>query len=308
MCALECFGCRGRAGLKIWEFLKKRLGFGTVAWSLCLAPLRTQRCASLAKAGKSRGAAWISGARLFAATFAVIVSGYVAPALAAGPSISASFNPGNIALNATSSLDFTITNPNAGTALTGVGVTDTLPAGVTVPNGSTTACGGTLATAGSSISLSGASIVPSGTCQFSVTVTGTTSGTKINTSGVVTSDQGAGNQAVAVLNVAWPPSILATFSPSTVGLGLTSSLTFTLSNPNPALALTGVAFTDNLPAGVEFQPGTSNACGGTVTRTSGSMSLSGATLAANTQCQFSLTVTASSIGDKINTTTAVTLD
>ncbi|MFO1108830.1 MAG: Ig-like domain repeat protein [Bradyrhizobium sp.] len=288
--------------MRIWGFLSKRCGFATLAWLRLLA-----QTAARSKARESRTAGRTSAARVFAAAFAVAVSGYAAPASAAAPTISLSFSPANIALNATSSLTFTIINSDAGTTLTGVGFTNTLPAGVTVPTANTATCGGTLATGGSSISLSGATIAPSGQCQFSMTVTGTTSGTKVNTTGVVTSDQGAGNQNSAILYVAWPPSILATLSPSTVGLGLTSSLTFALSNPNPFFALTGVAFTDNLPAGVEFEPaGPTGACGGTVTRTSGSMSLSGAALAANSQCQFSMTVVATSIGDKINTTTVVT--
>src|SRR4029078_8350097 len=60
------------------------------------------------------------------------------------PTIAKSFNPTSIPLNGTSTLTFTITNTNTTTGLTGVAFTDTLPAGLTAPNSSTSQCGGTL--------------------------------------------------------------------------------------------------------------------------------------------------------------------
>ena len=83
------------------------------------------------------------------------------------PTISKAFSPTSIAVGGTSTLSLTITNPNGGTALAGVAVSDTLPAGVQVastPNASNT-CNGTLtgATAGSgAISLSSGSIAAGG--------------------------------------------------------------------------------------------------------------------------------------------------
>src|SRR5258706_38478 len=69
----------------------------------------------------------------------------VAPA---PPTIAKSFGAGSIALNGTTTMDFVITNPNSGATLSGLSFTDTLPSGLTAPNGTTTTCGGSLAISG----------------------------------------------------------------------------------------------------------------------------------------------------------------
>src|SRR5439155_5406752 len=124
------------------------------------------------------------------------------------------FNPTGVAVNATTSLTFTITNPAANAiALTGVAFTDTLPTGLTVANASATVCGGTLTTtAPTGIALSGATINTNSQCQFSVTVTGAASGQYTNTTGNVTSTNGGtGNTASANLTVASAPTITKAF-------------------------------------------------------------------------------------------------
>ena len=50
----------------------------------------------------------------------------------APPTLLSSFTPTSITAGGTSALAFTVTNPNASTALSGVGFTDTLPAGLTI--------------------------------------------------------------------------------------------------------------------------------------------------------------------------------
>src|SRR5437016_6030215 len=164
----------------------------------------------------------------------------------APPSITKVFNPNTIPLNATTSLTFTITNPAANTvALTGVSFTDTLPTGLTVANATATVCGGTLTiTNPTGIALTGATIAANSQCQFSVTVTGAASGQYTNTTGSVASTNGGtGNTATANLTVATPPSITKLFGAATIPLNGTTSLTFSITNPNTTLALTGVAFT-----------------------------------------------------------------
>jgi fimbrial isopeptide formation D2 family protein len=230
----------------------------------------------------------------------------------APPSIAKLFNPSTIALNATTSLQFTITNPAANTtALTGVAFTDTLPTGLTVANATSTVCGGTLTTtAPTGIALSGATIAAGGQCVFNVTVTGAVAGQYTNTTGNVTSTNGGtGNTATANLTVGTPPTITKAFGAASILLNASTSLTFNISNPNTNLALSGVTFSDTLPAGlvVATPNGLSSSCGGTTTATagSGSISLSGGTLAANGSCTISLNVTGVQAGVQNNTTGAI---
>jgi fimbrial isopeptide formation D2 family protein len=231
----------------------------------------------------------------------------------APPSIAKVFNPSSIALNATTSLTFTITNPAANAvALTGVAFTDTLPTGLTVANASATVCGGTLTTtAPTGIALTGATIAANSQCQFSVTVTGAAAGSYTNTTGNVTSTNGGtGNTATANLTVATPPTITKAFGASSILVNAGTSLSFTINNPNSALSLTGIAFTDSLPAGlvVSTPNGLTGSCGGgTITAAAGSssVSLTGATLAASASCTFSVNVTGTTAGVKNNTTGAV---
>ena len=234
----------------------------------------------------------------------------------APPSIAKAFNPTTIALNGTTVLTFTITNPAANTTTeNGVAFTDTLPTGLVVstPNGLTNSCGGTpTATAGStSISLTGGTIALNSSCTVSVNITGTASGLYTNTSGAVSSTNGGtGNTATANLTVASPPTINKGFAPASVSVGATSVLTFTIQNPNSGVALTGIAFADNLPSGVVVAsaPGASNSCGGTFTAVGGasSLNLAGGTLPVNGTCTASVNVQATTAGVKNNTTGAIT--
>jgi hypothetical protein len=231
------------------------------------------------------GAALSTGAccRVMRAAWAaalILIGGLGAPAFAQSPpSIAKSFNPSTIPVNGTSSLTFTITNPNAATSLFGVAFTDSLPAGVTVAFPITTAaCGGTLVTTTSAISLVGSTINANSQCQFSVTVTGTTAGTKINTTGAVSSTNGGtGNSATATLAV--------------VQFVTTTTLTSSL---NPSIFGQAVTFTATVTSG-------SGTPGGTVTFTDGANPI--ATVALNGSGVATLTTTALSVGSHSITAT-----
>ncbi|HET9284383.1 MAG TPA: hypothetical protein VFR24_20715, partial [Candidatus Angelobacter sp.] len=231
----------------------------------------------------------------------------------APPSIAKVFVPSTIALNATTSLNFTITNPAGNTtALTGVAFTDVLPTGLTIADGTASVCGGTLTTTAATrtIALSGATVNTGSPCTFSVTVTGAVAGIYTNTTGNVTSTNGGtGNTASANLTVGQPPTITKNFGAASILLNASTSLTFNIANPNTNLPLTGVAFSDALPAGlvVATPNGLSSTCGGTTTAAagSGSISLSGGSLAANGSCTISLNVTGVQVGVQNNTTGAI---
>ncbi len=231
----------------------------------------------------------------------------------APPTIAKAFSPAGIALNGTSSLTFTLTNPTANTAtVTGVAFSDILPTGITVGSSSASVCGGTLTTtAPTLIALSGANVAINSQCQFSITVTGAVAGSYTNTTGNVTSTNGGtGNTATANLDVAAVPTITKTFGAANIPLNGSTSLSFTVTNPNASSSLSGVSFGDALPAGlvVSAPNGVTGVCGGgTVTAIAGSSSifLGGATLAASASCTFSANVTGTTAGDKINTTGAV---
>jgi arabinogalactan endo-1,4-beta-galactosidase len=123
------------------------------------------------------------------------------------PTIAKSFGAANMALNGATTLTFNLANPNPSSSLSGVGFTDTMPAGLVVstPNALSGSCGGgtITATAGSAtVSLSGATLAASAACNFVVNVTGTASGAQNNTTSAVTSTEGGtGKTASASVTV-----------------------------------------------------------------------------------------------------------
>ncbi|MBI4748109.1 MAG: hypothetical protein HY774_06440 [Acidobacteria bacterium] len=231
------------------------------------------------------------------------------------PTLAKNFSPNQIPVGTTSTLTFTLSNSNT-IPLTGVGFTDTLPTGLVVatPNGLTSTCSGGTVTAVEGtqvITFSGGTLPAMGTCTFSVDVLGTTAGVYTNTTEAITSiEGGTGSTASAMITVVGPPTLTKAFEPDTILLTQTSVLTFTMSNGNPTVPLTGISFTDTLPDGVIVATPASvmNTCSsGTVTAVEGSsmITFSGGTLAPNTSCSFSVTVQGITYGEKVNTTSTI---
>ncbi len=116
-----------------------------------------------------------------------------------------------------------------------------------------------------------------------------------------------GGEIRAFLTPQTAPTLTKAFSPATITAGSGTSLVFTLTNPAAnTVAATGVAFTDNLTGGIGVATGATTACGGTLTTTTTSIVLTGATIAQNGQCQFSVPLINVPIGTFVNTTGAVT--
>src|SRR5262249_8054889 len=171
--------------------------------------------------------------------------------------------------------------------------------------------GGSASAGGNSVSLAGGSLSANQTCSVVVNVTATSAGSKHNGPVKLSSDQGPGNSANANLNVVeaappGPPTIAKSFAPSSIPLGGTSVLTFSISNPNASTALTGVAFTDTFPAGLTVVAPQVNPCGGPATAGGGSVTLWGGSLAAASSCTISVTVTGTTAGTKVNASSNVT--
>jgi uncharacterized repeat protein (TIGR01451 family) len=96
-----------------------------------------------------------------------------------------------------------------------------------------------------------------------------------------------------------------TFSPSSMTVGGTSTITITLGNTG-TIAATGTAFTDNLPGGliVASPSNVATTCGGTASATSGgsTISLGGGTIAASGgSCTVTAAVTTNTLGNYTNT-------
>jgi uncharacterized repeat protein (TIGR01451 family) len=232
------------------------------------------------------------------------------------PSIAKAFGAATVPVNGTTSLTFTITNPNTSLGLTGVAFTDTLPAGLKVAlfNGLTNGCGGTATATGGStfISLSGGAIAAGGTCQLGLNVTSVAAGQATNTTGAISSTEGGtGNTATARIAIVAPPTVTKRFGASQILVGGTTSLTLVLANPasNP-VTLTGVGVSDTLPAGLAFTTAGLSCTGGVGP---GGITLNGSTFALTNgvyppggSCTFAATVKSTTPGLKHNVTTAPT--
>jgi uncharacterized repeat protein (TIGR01451 family) len=219
-----------------------------------------------------------------------------------------------------------LNNSNA-FALTGVAFTDTFPTSMqlaSAPNVTST-CGGSIAAAslGLTIGLSGGTIAANGNCVIQADIivrsSDTTPQDSNSTNSIaannVTSTQGARNTAAIsrAIRVQKAATVSKAFSPAGIRAGGTSTLTLTLRNFN-ATPISGFSFTDAMPAGVTVTGGVSTTCtGGTASFTSGSVTVTGATLAAapsgiaNSSCTLTAQVTAAANGNFVNSVPAGTL-
>ena len=171
--------------------------------------------------------------------------------VAAPPMIGESFGLANISFGATTSLTFTISNPNSGASLTGVAFTDTLPSGLIVatPNGLSGTCTGTTsAVSGSStVSLSAATLAATASCTVSLNVQGSTLGVKSNSVSINSNEGGAGNTAVASLTVVKSETTTAVASsanPSDFGQSITFTAMLSPVAPGAGTATGTVTFLD----------------------------------------------------------------
>jgi uncharacterized repeat protein (TIGR01451 family) len=190
--------------------------------------------------------------------------------------VNKSFNPTTVAVGNTSTMAIQIRNNNAPSiALTGVGLTDTLPAGMVVanppaPTFTGTGCSGATIAApngGSTVILSGANVGAGSICTLTVTVRAAASGNLINSiaPGAVTSAQGVANplQGTATLAATGSINLNVTKTNGVTSLtpGGTTTYTIGVSNAGPH-DVAGLAINDTPPAGVTFGAWTCTPSGG----------------------------------------------
>ncbi len=227
------------------------------------------------------------------------------------PTVSKSFSPDPIAIGQTSTLTFTITNPNLAAALSGIALRDELPFGMDVApgtfGGTCTGFWGTDPGDAGVLVHSGGSLAANSSCTLTVDVTSSTVGTALNISDPIYATQSGYNTnpttgiAQDTLTVLDDPSIAKEFVPDLVLLGVTpndaSTLTFTIANPNGGHSISGVSFTDSLPAGLEvaLPPNASTSgCGAPTWAPSAGntvLTFSGGSIAAGGSCTVSVDVT-----------------
>ena len=234
-------------------------------------------------------------------------------------------NPGGL-----STLTITLTNTST-TPLVNVLLTDNLPNTAAndifvapIPNASTTCAPGVVtADAGTQIITLTNGTIPAqssggtpGICTITVNVRGVhnsgglpvTQTNTIPTGNVIGTIQGTSSTMNAQANSTAQLTmqnlsieIVKGFEPQLVYGGAVSTLGITLRNPNTAAVLTGITFTDTMPAGMIiadpplFTPSAVGDCGpgATITGTSGTntFTFSGGTLAADAECTMSLSAT-----------------
>lgn len=234
----------------------------------------------------------------------------------APPTITKTFSPSTISSGGTSTVTFTLSNSNA-SALTGASFSDTLSnmAISTTQNASGTCVGASTNsfTAGATnLNFTGITIPLSSSCTVTVVVTSSTAGVNPNsTTGVTTSQTTIGTgSGVANLSVLEKATISKAFSPSTISTGDDSTITFTLANLN-SIDLTGATFTDTLSnmsiSGAQNASGTcTGASGNSFTDGATSLTFSGITIPAGSNCTVTIVVTSTSTGVHPNTTSGVT--
>jgi len=235
----------------------------------------------------------------------------------APPTVVKSFNPAAIPVGGTSVLTITVTNPNS-VELTGVSIGDSY-AGTLVNNaagsvactdgGSATRSGGE--DKGTTVGFTSGALMPGKTCTITQSVTATR--TTANTTDAPTATGPVtltGVAASATLTVYSPPAVTKSFSPATIPVGGTATMTITVTNPN-AVDLTGVSISDSYAGTLVNNAAGSVACtnGGSATLSDGAdtgtrVGFMSGTLKPGKTCTITQSVTATSA--TTNTTDAPT--
>ena len=210
--------------------------------------------------------------------------------------INKSFSPTTVAVGGTSQLSIQIRNNNAGAiALSGLGLVDTFPIGMTGGGSAGLGFTGTGCSAGASgglqltatqLTLSNASVAANAICTLTATVKATAAGNLIDTLpvGIVTDLQSVTNPAVAAATLASSGSANLSISNadgvSTVTPGGATTYTVAVSNAGPN-DVAGLLVSDAPAPGVTFLSWTCSASAGSQCTASGSGAIADTTTLLN---------------------------
>jgi uncharacterized repeat protein (TIGR01451 family) len=180
------------------------------------------------------------------------------------PTVSKSFGSSSFISGGSTTMTLSFTNLNAAAITTTANFDDvfpTSPGAMTLVNGTivnstcgftpTDTAGNALGAGDTGIRVPSGSSIPEGGCYFTVSVTASVAGNYTSTTPTLQTSAGSGGPAAASVSVvAQPPLVSKTFSPATVGTGVTSTLIVTLANPNAAPVSLSALLTDTFPAGI----------------------------------------------------------
>ncbi len=218
------------------------------------------------------------------------------------PGFTKAFSPNPAASGVRSTLTFTIDNAANSGFVGGFYFTDTLPVGmvVTDPVNSSTDCpvGNFTAAPGTDAIAFSASYILSGeTCDASIDVVAVGSGLVGNSSGQLTSSAGYNGKANATLDVTRTTlGLTKAFTDDPAPAGGEATLEFTITNYDRFDPITNITFTDDLGAALGGLAATALpadgfcGAGSSLTGTT-TLTLTGASLAAEASCTFSATLT-----------------
>jgi uncharacterized repeat protein (TIGR01451 family) len=218
---------------------------------------------------------------------------------------------GPVTATTSSPITYTVVAKNNGPVpATGVGVTDTLPAGVTFVSASSTQ--GTCTNASGTVTCPVGNLAVGATVTITINVTAPVSPGSITNTAVVAGNEfdpnTANNRASAATQIQGTGT--ADMSITKMGPGtaqVTSTMTYTLvatdNGPSPA---TGVVVTDPLPAGVTFLSASSTE--GTCTNASGTVTCTVGSLAAGASATITIKVMAPTKPGAITNTATVKAD
>ncbi len=303
-------------------------GGGTIpANGSCTITIGPVAVAANAVVGNRTNTIAVNGVQTSAGNNTVTITGVLA--VTALISASKAWTPTTIVAGARARLTITVSRPANGSALSNISFTDNLGTmgglGFVIAdpaNEATTCTGGTVTAApgASSFSLAGGSLAggaAASSCTVAVDVqsqAGEVPANYTNTlaAGAITTTEGFTNAvaATSALSITGPKSVTVnkSFSPTTVPVGGTSTMSIQIRNNNPgAIALTGVGLTDLLPLRMDVAnppaPTFTNCGSPTVTAVNGSgiVTISGASIGANAICTVNVGVRASAAGNLINT-------